>query len=68
MDPVTGLLWDNFDAGVAIVKQDVLSGYAMLVLFDANVPDSQADYALMTEGLYLIMKSGGDVIYYTPPP
>jgi hypothetical protein len=68
VDSVTGLAWDNFDEGVAIIKQDVLSGDAVLVVFDANAPDSQADTALMTEGLYPVMKSGGGVVYYAPPP
>jgi Dolichyl-phosphate-mannose-protein mannosyltransferase len=68
MDPVTGLAWDNFEEGVAIIKQDVLSGDAVLVLFGANAPDSQADNVLLTEGLYPVMKSGGAVVFYVPPP
>ena len=68
VDPVTGLAWDNFEAGVAIIRQDVLSGWAMLVVFDTDGDDPLADYELMTEGLYPVLKSGGDVIYYAPPP
>jgi 4-amino-4-deoxy-L-arabinose transferase-like glycosyltransferase len=67
VDPVTGIAWDNFDAGVEIVRDDVLSGYAVLVLFDVTAEDA-SDYALLTDGLVSIMKSGGDVIYYAPPP
>jgi len=67
VDPVTGLAWDNFDAGVEIVHNDVLSGNAILALFDVDVKDAN-DIALLTDGLYLIMKSGGDAVYYAPPP
>jgi len=66
VDPVTGLAWDNFDAGVAKVQNDVFSGGAVLALFDVDPQDP--DYAMLTAGLYPIMKSGGDVIYYIPPP
>lgn len=66
VDPVTGLAWDNFNEGVEIVRNDVRSGYAVLVLFDVGAQDP--DLAQLTEGLYPIMKSGGDVIYYAPPP
>jgi hypothetical protein len=70
VDPVTGIAWDNFDAGVTTVKQDVLSGRAVLVLFadSAVAPEVQADYNLFTKGLYLVQKSGGDAVYYAPPP
>ncbi len=68
VDPVTGLVWDNFEEGAEIIRQDVLSGHAVLVLFDTNQPESEAEYLLMTEGLYPVMKSGGDVVYYAPPP
>ena len=67
MDPVTGLQQPNFEGGAEIVRNDVRSGYAYLVLFDGSAED-QADAALLTEGLYVILKSGGDVIYYAPPP
>ncbi len=66
VDPVTGLAWDNFDAGVAKVQSDIFSGGAVLALFDVDPQDP--DYALLTAGLYPIMKSGGDVVYYVPPP
>jgi len=70
VDPVTGLACDNFDVGVRRIHEDVLSGRAMLVLFsDAFVaPEIQADYDRFTAGLYLVMKSGGDAVYYAPPP
>ena len=67
IDPVTGLEQPGFERGVQIVQNDVRSGYAFLVLFNGNAED-QADAELLTEGLYPILKSGGDVIYYAPPP
>ncbi len=67
IDPVTGLEQPGFERGVQIVQNDVRSGYAFLVLFNGNAED-QADAALLSEGLYPILKSGGDVIYYAPPP
>jgi hypothetical protein len=66
VDPVTGLAWDNFMQGVEAVRNDVRSGGAVLALFDVNTQDP--DYAMLIEGLYPIMKSGGDVVYYAPPP
>lgn len=67
VDPVTGLEQPGFERGVQIVQNDVRSGYAFLVLFNGNAED-QVDAALLSEGLYPILKSGGDVIYYAPPP
>ncbi|OGO75540.1 MAG: hypothetical protein A3K45_00490 [Chloroflexi bacterium RIFOXYC12_FULL_59_14] len=66
VDPVTGIAWDNFDEGVAFVRNDVRSGYAVLVLFDVDGVD-QSELAQLTDGLVLIMKSGGDAVYYAPP-
>ncbi len=66
VDPVTGLAWDNFNEGVENVRNEVRSGHAVLALFDVNAQDP--DYAMLTEGLYPIMKSGGDVVFYAPPP
>ncbi len=63
VDPVTGLAWDNFDWGVETVRNDVLSGRAVLVVFDAVADD---DYNLLTAGLPLAFKSGGDVVFYEP--
>lgn len=68
VDPVTGIVWDNFEAGVAEIQQDVLAGRAVLVLFNVNAPESQSDYALLTEGLYPVLKSSGDAVFYAPPP
>ncbi len=66
VDPVTGLAWDNFDKGVAIVRADVLAGNAALALFDMQTND-ESDLALLTDGLIPVIKSGGDAIYYAPP-
>ena len=65
VDPVTGLAWDNFDWGVETVRADVLSGRAALAVFDAAADD---DANLLTAGLPVQLKSGGDVVYYAPPP
>ncbi len=67
VDPVTGLAWDNFDEGVAFVRNDVRSGFAVLALFDVDGVDP-SELVQLTDGLYLIMKSGGDAVYYAPPP
>jgi 4-amino-4-deoxy-L-arabinose transferase-like glycosyltransferase len=68
VDPVTGLMWDNFEAGVALLQQDVLSGSAVLVVFDTDPNDARTDYEQMSAGLVPVLKSGGDVIYQAPPP
>ncbi|MEW5938915.1 MAG: phospholipid carrier-dependent glycosyltransferase [Chloroflexota bacterium] len=66
IDPVTGLEQPNFEQGAETIRRQVQSGYGFLVLFDAD--ETSPDVALLTEGLYPILKSGGDVIYYAPPP
>ena len=68
IDPVTRLPYADYEGGVAAMQKDVLSGYSMLVLFGVNDPDRQAESAILTKGLYQIMKFSGDAIYYTPPP
>lgn len=70
VDPVTGLARPGFEQGAAVVRRDVQSGHAYLVLFGdlGNTPEAQADTALLTQGLYIIVKSSGDAIYYAPPP
>jgi hypothetical protein len=69
VDPVTGLAHPNFEAGVQALRADVLAGRAVLVLFDAGAAvNDQQDYLLLTQGLYLVFKAGGDVVYYAPPP
>ena len=67
MDPVTDLPEPGFEQGVAAIQQDVQSGHAYLVLFDVG-SENKNDLALLTQGLYPILRSGGDVIYYAPPP
>jgi hypothetical protein len=68
LDPVTGQPRPGFEAGAAIVQADVLSGRAVLVIFDAGTAEDVQDYRLLTQGLYLIFKAGGDEVYYAPPP
>ncbi len=65
-DSATALPREDFDAGVTQLKQDVLQGKAVLVIFDdGNVSGEEG--ALLGEGLYLAHKSTGDVIYTAPP-
>jgi hypothetical protein len=68
LDPVTGQPRPGFETGAAIVQADVLSGRAALVIFDMGATNNQPDYLLLTQGLYLIFKAGGDEVYYAPPP
>ena len=65
VDPVTGLAHPNFEAGVQALRADVLAGRAVLVLFDAA---ANPEFEMLTEGLPFVFKSGGDVVYYAPPP
>lgn len=64
VDPVTGLAWDNFDAGIASVRDDVLAGRAALAVFDAA---ADADFDLLTSGLPLAFKGGGGAVFYASP-
>jgi hypothetical protein len=65
-DSATALPREDFEAGVTQMKQDVLEGKAVLVIFDGGeVNDEQS--ALLGEGLYLAHKSTGDVIYTAQP-
>jgi hypothetical protein len=68
LDPVTGQPRPGFEAGAAIIRADVLSGRAMLVIFGAGTAEDKQDFLLLTQGLYLIFKAGGDAVYYAPPP
>lgn len=65
-DPVTAQARPGFIEGVAIVHKDVLSGRAMLALFDGGETQAE-DTAILTEGLYLAHKSSGDAIYSAAP-
>jgi hypothetical protein len=57
---------DDFEEGVAQIKQEVLEGKAVLVIFDGGDVSGE-EGALLAEGLYLAQKSTGDVIYTAQP-
>jgi hypothetical protein len=69
IDPVTGLPRGRFDEGVAELQADVLSGEAVLALFDVDSHDEevQSVYAILADGLYLAVNKQGDKIYTAYP-
>jgi hypothetical protein len=65
-DAATALPLEDFEENVARMKENILAGKAVLVLFDGGeVTDEQA--ALLHEGLYLAYKTSGDEIYTARP-
>ncbi len=69
VDPVTDLPRGNYEEGVAALRQDVLSGKAVLALFkfDSEAEDVQTIYLQLADGLYLAHDSHGDKIYMAQP-
>lgn len=69
IDPVTGLPRGRFDEGVTALQEDVLSGNAVLALFDVDSQDEdvQSVYRILADGLYLAFDKQGDKIYTTYP-
>jgi 4-amino-4-deoxy-L-arabinose transferase-like glycosyltransferase len=69
IDPVTGLPRGRFDEGVAALQADVLSGNAVLALFDVDSKDEevQSVYQILADGLYLAFNKQGDKIYTAFP-
>lgn len=69
IDPVTGLPRGRFDEGVSDLQEDVLSGNAVLALFDVDSQDEdvQSVYQILTDGLYLAFDKQGDKIYTAYP-
>jgi 4-amino-4-deoxy-L-arabinose transferase-like glycosyltransferase len=69
IDPVTGLPRGRFDEGVAALQSDVLSGNAVLALFDVDSQDEdvQSVYQILADGLYLSVDKQGDKIYTAYP-
>lgn len=69
VDPVTGLPRGRFDEGVAELQADVLSGEAVLALFDVDSQDVevQSVYVILADGLYLAVNKQGDKIYTAFP-
>ncbi|MBE0681737.1 MAG: phospholipid carrier-dependent glycosyltransferase [Anaerolineales bacterium] len=69
VDPVTGLQRGGYEEGVAALKQDVLSGNAVLALFKfgSESEDVQSIYIQLADGLYLAHDTRGDKIYTAFP-
>jgi hypothetical protein len=69
VDPVTGLPRKGYEEGVAALKQDVLSGNAVLALFKfgSESEDVQSIYIQLADGLYLAHDTHGDKIYTAFP-
>ncbi|HNE03738.1 MAG TPA: phospholipid carrier-dependent glycosyltransferase [Anaerolineales bacterium] len=69
IDPVTGLPRGRFDEGVKALQEDVLSGNAVLALFDVDSQDEdvQSTYQILANGLYLAFDKQGDKIYTAYP-
>ena len=68
VDSVTGLPRGNFEEGVNLLHQDVLSGKAVLALFDTGTEAAEAQkvYDQLSESLYLALQTQGDKIYTAP--
>ena len=69
IDPVTGLPRGRFDEGTTALQDDVLSGNAVLALFDIDSQDEdvQSVYQILADGLYLAFDKQGDKIYTAYP-
>ena len=69
VDPVTGLPREGYEEGVAALKQNVLSGNAVLALFKfgSESEDVQSIYVQLADGLYLAHDTHGDKIYTAFP-
>ena len=69
VDPVTGLPREGYEEGSAALKQDVLSGNAVLVLFKfgSESENVQSIYIQLADGLYLAHDTRGDKIYTAFP-
>lgn len=65
-DSATALPREGFDNSLSYMKQEILDGKAVLVLFDGGEVD-ETDAALFSEGLYLAHRSSGDSIYTAHP-
>jgi 4-amino-4-deoxy-L-arabinose transferase-like glycosyltransferase len=68
IDPVTGQERGGFEEGVANLQKDILSGAAVLVLFDVNKDaQTQTVYQILSEGLHLAFNKQNDEIYIGYP-
>jgi len=67
VDPVTGQERGGFEQGVENLQDDVLSGEAVLALFDVNKDENtKALYKILSEGLHLAFDKQQDEIYTAP--
>jgi 4-amino-4-deoxy-L-arabinose transferase-like glycosyltransferase len=69
LDPVDNLPRGEYDQDVAQMRADILSGRAVLALFDLSDMDEASglgDLEALTSGLALIQKAQGDVLYGRP--
>jgi len=69
VDAVTGLPRGNFEEGARTLQADVLSGQAVLALFDAGTQSAeiQAMYDQIAANLHLALQAQGDKIYTAQP-
>ncbi len=69
VDSVTGLPRGNFEEGAALLQKDVLSGQAVLALFNvgAESVETQKVYERIAAGLHLALQTQGDRIYTAQP-
>jgi 4-amino-4-deoxy-L-arabinose transferase-like glycosyltransferase len=68
VDPVTGQERGGFEEGVANLQADVLSGKAVLALFDVNKDEqTKAMYQILSDDLYLAFDKQNDAIYTAHP-
>jgi 4-amino-4-deoxy-L-arabinose transferase-like glycosyltransferase len=65
-DSATALPREGFEANLNQMRNEILAGKAVLVIFKGGEVDHQ-DAALFSEGLHLAHKSSGDVIYTAQP-
>jgi 4-amino-4-deoxy-L-arabinose transferase-like glycosyltransferase len=66
VDSATALQREGFEEGIALMKEEILEGRAVLAIFDGNDVNGM-DAAVFSEGLYLVHKSAGDSVYTAHP-
>jgi hypothetical protein len=66
LDPVDNRPRGDYEQNVAQMRADLLSGKAVLALFDTSgIEDAfgAADVAQLTQGLTILEKAQGDILY-----
>jgi len=68
VNPVSGLLRSGYDQALAEMREELLAGRAVLVLFDvSSIEDAFGEeIALQFDGLALLVKAQGHVLYGKP--